>query len=253
VTEKPLSEMTAVVTGAARGIGLAIATRLAADGARVVVADTNCELLDVAAAELGAVSCVADLSTETGARALINASGPADILVNNAGGGVIRPFLEHTNETLHATINRNLWTTIWCCRTFLPAMIERGRGRIINISADSVHTGTYSHAGYNAAKGGVNGLTTGLAFEFGRHGITVNAVSPGGVMTPELERLLEADEATMAQYKMAVNPAVIMESIPIRRFTEMNEVAALVAFLAGSQASAINGQIYSINGGQWML
>ncbi|RJG20975.1 SDR family NAD(P)-dependent oxidoreductase [Massilia cavernae] len=253
----------AVVTGSAGGIGLAIAERLASEGAHIVVTDVNGAGLETVAANLkdkGAAAVttfVTDLSTEEGAKALLAhtlaAHGKVDILVNNAGGGVILPFLEHTPDTLRKTIDRNLWTTLWCCRVFLPAMIERKFGRIVNISADSVHTGTYSHAGYNAAKGGVNGLTTGLAFEFGKQGITVNAVSPGGVMTPDLRKLIDGDAATAAKVKLNVDPRVVMETIPTRRFAEMHEVAALAAFLASDDAAAINGQVYSINGGQWML
>lgn len=254
---------TVVVTGAAGGIGLAIAERYASEGAQVVVADVNGDKLDAVCARLhelgaaGALGVAGDLSLEEGAQALLAralaAFGKVDILVNNAGGGVIRPFLEHTPETLRQTIDRNLWTTLWCCRVFLPAMIERKFGRIVNVSADSVHTGTYSHAGYNAAKGGVNGLTTGLAFEFGKHGITVNTVSPGGVMTPDLRALMEGDAATASRVKLKVDPRVVMETIPTGRFAEMAEVAGLVAFLSSDDAAAINGQTYSINGGQWMM
>ncbi|WP_114951599.1 SDR family NAD(P)-dependent oxidoreductase [Sphingosinicella terrae] len=258
-----LEERVAVVTGSAGGIGLAIAERLAAEGASIVLSDVNGEGLDALCGQLkgkgapDAIGVTGDLSREEGASALLEATlgrfGKVDILVNNAGGGIIRPFLDHTPETLRATIDRNLWTTLWCCRAFLPPMLERKRGRIINISADSVHTGTFSHAGYNAAKGGVNGLTTGLAFEFGKHGITVNAVSPGGVMTPDLRKLMEADPETEKKYALKVHPRVVLETIPTRRFAEMHEVAALVAFLATDDAGAINGQVYSVNGGQWML
>jgi 2,3-dihydroxy-2,3-dihydro-p-cumate dehydrogenase len=258
-----LGELIAVVTGSGGQIGTAIAERLASEGASVVLSDVNagkmaetCEALKRLGAP-DAIFVVADLSQEEGAQALHNATvakfGRADILVNNAGGGIIRPFLEHTAETLRATIDRNLWTTIWCTRAFLPGMIEQKSGRVINIGADSVHTGTYSHAGYNAAKGGVHALQTGLAFEFGRHGVRFNTVSPGGVATPDLKLLLEDDPAKRAQYTMAVNPRAVMETIPNRRFAEMHEVAALVAFLASKDADAINGQVYSINGGQWML
>lgn len=254
----------AVVTGAARGIGKAIAHRLAQEGAALTISDINGEgLAEVCAAFEAAGSPkatfhAADLSKEEGAQALHNAAvaahGRCDILVNNAGGGVIRPFLEHTPETLRQTIDRNLWTTIWCTRAFLPAMIERKYGRIINMGADSVHTGTYSHAGYNAAKGGVHAMVTGLAFEFAKDGVTFNAISPGGVLTEDLQAMMSDDPVVLAKYKMTVHPReVAKREIPSQRFTEMHEVAAYAAFLASDDAAAVNGQIHSVNGAQWML
>lgn len=259
-----LSGKTAVVTGSARGIGKAIAMRLAQEGAALVISDVNGEGLPALCADLEAagspstVSHAADLSQEEGAQGLLSitlaAHGRCDILVNNAGGGIIRPFLEHTAETLRQTIDRNLWTTIWCTRAFLPHMIERKSGRVINMGADSVHTGTYSHAGYNAAKGGVHAMVTGLAFEFAKHGVTFNAVSPGGVLTEDLQAMMSDDPAVLAKYKMSIHPRdVAKREIPAQRFTEMAEVAAYVAFLASDEAGAVNGQIHSINGAQWMM
>lgn len=254
----------AVVTGSARGIGKAIAMRLAREGAALTISDINGDGLAALCAELEAAGSpkaahhAADLSKEAGAAGLHAAAlaehGRCDILVNNAGGGVIRPFLEHTAETLHQTIDRNLWTTIWCTRAFLPGMLERQKGRVINIGADSVHTGTYSHAGYNAAKGGVHALVTGLAFEFAKHGVTFNAVSPGGVLTEDLQEMMSDNPEVLAKYKMSVHPReVARREIPAQRFTEMAEVAAYVAFLASDDAGAVNGQIHSINGAQWMM
>ncbi|HSS24103.1 MAG TPA: SDR family NAD(P)-dependent oxidoreductase, partial [Mycobacterium sp.] len=96
----------------------------------------------------------------------IETLGHVDVLVNNAGGGVIRPTFEHTEESLRATVDNNLWTTIYCVRATLPHMAARGHGRIINIGADSVRTGLMDHAMYNAAKGGVHAMVAGLAREF---------------------------------------------------------------------------------------
>ncbi|MES2303423.1 MAG: SDR family NAD(P)-dependent oxidoreductase, partial [Pseudomonadota bacterium] len=196
----PLGGQIAIVTGGGRGIGLAIARRLMADGANVVVADLSPDLAEAACAELGTdrtMPFAGDLSREEGARALIEAAmarfGRIDILVNNAGGGILRPFLDHTPDTLRTTIDRNLWTAIWCCWLALPHMKAAGYGRIVMVGADSVRNGLFDHAAYNAAKGGVHGMTTGLAREFAQDGITVNTVAPCAVQTQQLENVRQSN------------------------------------------------------------
>jgi len=261
VTKKLISQV-AILTGAARGLGVALVERFAADGASLLLADVNGEGLPQVAADArdaGAPDVAwieQDLSREEGAAATVKMAldrwGRVDILINNAGGGLIRPFLEHTPDTLRETINRNLWTTIWCTRAVLPHMIEQKYGRVVNISADSVHTGLYSHAGYNAAKGGVNGLTTGLAFEFAKYNITVNCVSPGGIMTPEIRQMLDPNSEVYKKHRI-VDVRTVIAQIPIGRLVDMHEVAALAAFLTYQESRAITGQIYSVNGGQWMM
>ena len=131
-------------------------------------------------------------------------------------------------------------------------MIERKYGRIVNISADSVHTGVYSHAGYNAAKGGVNGLTTGLAFEFAKHNITVNSVSPGRYRDAGSPRDARSGQRSL-QKAPIVDVRKVLDMIPIGRFVEMHEVAASTAFLTYEETRGITGQVYSVNGGQWMM
>lgn len=252
--EKGLDGQIAVVTGAAHGIGLAISRQLAAQGARVVMADILEEAVSASAkvvqTETGSetLTWVGDLSREDGVLALQHATlerfGKATILVNNAGGGVIRPFLEHTPETLRATIDRNLWTALWCCRVFLPDMISLGYGRIINIGADSVRNGLWQHAAYNAAKGGMHGLTTGLAREFAKQGITVNTVAPCAVRTSALERVQEVNPAFADQ---------VLEVIPMGRPAEVDEVASMAVYLAGKSAAFVTGQVISVNGGSTML
>jgi len=254
---------TAVVTGTARGLGVVIAQQFGRDGANVVLVDRDTEKLPAVAEKVraaGAADVVytgQDLSLETGAQAAIDFAlerfGQVDILVNNAGGGIIRPFLEHTPETLHETMARNLWTTLWCLRAVLPHMVKRSSGRIVNISADSVHTGVWSHAAYNAAKGGVNGLTTGLAFEFASKGITVNSVSPGGIATEELLAMFDPNSEVHGKHKLNVTMEEAVSRIPIGRLAALEEVAALVAFLTYAESRGITGQVWSVNGGQWML
>jgi 2,3-dihydroxy-2,3-dihydro-p-cumate dehydrogenase len=251
---RALEGRTAIVTGAAKGIGLVIAEHLAGLGARLVLADLDADALAGAAAALDtahggkAVTIAGDLALESTARAVVEACvasfGALDILVNNAGGGVIRPFLAHTPETLRATIDRNLWTTLWCCWLALPVMKVHHYGRIINLGADSVRNGLWDHAAYNAAKGGVHALTTGLAREFANDGITVNTVAPCAVNTPQMQAITATNPALAAKF---------VSVIPIGRPAEMQEVASMVGYLAGEEAAFITGQVISVNGGSTML
>lgn len=244
----------AVVTGASRGIGYAIADRLARDGASLVLADLDAVALEAAAAELakahgGRPVCEAgDLSEEPVAGRLIARAlaehGAVDILVNNAGGGIIRPFLEHTPDSLRTTVDRNLWTAVWCCWHALPSMKQRGYGRIVNVGADSVRNGLYDHAGYNAAKGGMHGMTTGLAREFARDGITVNTVAPCATNTPQMQEITQKAPDLAAKF---------VSVIPMGRPAELAEVASMVRYLASEEASFVTGQVISVNGGSTML
>jgi 2,3-dihydroxy-2,3-dihydro-p-cumate dehydrogenase len=241
-----------VVTGGATGIGLGITRRLLADGARVLVSALAKEQLE-SIAELEVPGFVGDLSRAGMADELlataIDEFGGVDVLVNNAGGGVIRPTLEHTEETLRATIDNNLWTTIRCTLAVLPHMAGRGGGRIVNIGAESVRNGLTDHAIYNAAKGGVHAMTTGLAREFAHAGITVNTVAPSYVRTPELAAAAAAD-ALPARLRVVLDDALRL--IPMGRAGTVEDVAGLVAFLAGPDAAFITGQTFSVNGGSSM-
>jgi 2,3-dihydroxy-2,3-dihydro-p-cumate dehydrogenase len=245
----------AIVTGAAQGIGLAVAHRLAAEGADLVLADLDEQGLKAAAAGLadrtGRTPAVAagDLSTPGGAdhvvRTALSAYDRIDILVNNAGGGVILPTLDHTEETLRATIDRNLWTALYCSLAVLPVMVKASYGRIVSLGAESVRNGLVNHAVYNAAKGGVHALASGLAREFAPNGITVNAVAPSIVTTDQVT-------AGLADPKRRPLVERMIATVPMGRPATLEEVASAVAYLASEEAGFITGQIVSVNGGSSM-
>jgi 2,3-dihydroxy-2,3-dihydro-p-cumate dehydrogenase len=252
----------AVVTGSASGLGLGIAQFLSERGVRVCLADIAADRLEVVRATISdtdqgpPIFLAADLAIRAGAEEVIGTAieefGGLDILVNNAGGGVIRPTLAHTEATLRETMDRNLWTTLYCTLAALPHMVSRGYGRVVNLGAESVRNGLWQHAVYSAAKGGVHGFTAGLAREFAPHKITFNVVAPAMVITPEhraaMARMpaadLEAHETFLEQ---------IRQTIPLGRGGEVREVAATAAFLASDDAGYITGQVISVNGGSSML
>jgi 2,3-dihydroxy-2,3-dihydro-p-cumate dehydrogenase len=248
----PLSGRAAIVTGGATGIGLGITRRLLADGARVLVSALTKEQLEVA--ELAGVPGFAgDLSVPGVAddmlAAAVDAFGVVDVLVNNAGGGVIRPTLEHDEASLQATVTNNLWTTIRATMTLLGHMVAHGGGRIVNIGAESVRNGLTDHAVYNAAKGGVHGFAVGLAREFAPHGITVNTVAPSYVRTPELAALIDAGRVP-DRLQVVLDDAERL--IPLGRPGSIEDIAGMVAYLAGPDAAFITGQTLSVNGGSSM-
>jgi len=254
----PLDGRTAIVTGGATGIGFAISRRLLSDGAAVLIAARTEEELKPALDRLRGTGAeprgfVGDLVAAGTAQDMleiaVEAFGGVDILVNNAGGGVIRPTLEHTEETLRATIDNNLWTTLRATLALLRHMAGRGGGRIVNIGAESVRNGLTSHAIYNAAKGGVHALATGLAREFAHAGITVNTVAPSYTLTPELKELIDAGKLP-EHLRPVVEDAVAL--IPMGRPAEVDEVAAAVAYLVGLDAGFVTGQVISVNGGSSM-
>jgi 2,3-dihydroxy-2,3-dihydro-p-cumate dehydrogenase len=239
-----------IITGAAGGIGQALSERFAREGASLVLADLNDEGVGKLAVALEhdyaipVVTSVGDLSTPDGAKQAVEVAtstfGRLDVLVNNAGGGVIRPTLMHTEETLQATIDRNLWSALRCTLAALPVMLAAGYGRMVFIGADSVRNGLEDHAIYNAAKGGVHALVGGLSREFGMKGVTFNVVAPPAVRSPEFERYMREQPELTNRF---------VSQIPMGRPAELSEVAAAVEFLAGSEAGFINGQVLGVNGG----
>lgn len=247
----------ACVTGAARGIGAAIARRLAAEGAAVAVVDMDLGAARATASALAAstgakvVAVGGDLSDKAAADSAmadaLASLGRLDILVNNAGGGVIRPTLDHDEHSVRTTIDRNLMTMLWCTLGVIPTMLDAGYGRVINIGAESVRNGLFDHAVYNAAKGGVHAICSALAREFSASGITFNAVAPSIVTTESVEAMLrEQPERAGASWRDAVS------LIPLGRPASLDEVASAVVYLASDEAAFITGQVLSVNGGSSM-
>ena len=243
-----------IVTGAAGGIGLELTRSFLAGGSSVVMSDVNETALETSVNELrgqGAREVSAlpgDLSQPGVADAVVahcvETFGRVDILVANAGGGVVARTLDHTESTLQATIDRNLWTAIRSALAVLGPMRSAGYGRVVLMGADSVRNGLEGHAIYNAAKGGVVAMARGLAREFATDGITFNVVSPCATRTPELDRYLRDDPELAASF---------LRVIPAGRPAELSEVASAVIYLASEEAGFITGQVLSVNGGSTMV
>jgi len=243
----------ALVTGAGGAIGAAIAGRLGREGARLALADLDGATVEATARALRddhgveVVTVAGDLGEAAVADALIAAArerfGRIDVLVNNAGGGVILPTEEQTEDTLHATLDRNIWTVLRTTLATLPVMRAAGYGRIVMIGADSVRNGLDRHAVYNAAKGGVHAFAAGLAREYARAGITVNTVAPCATATPELAAIVARSPEVGEAFTRV---------IPMGRPAALEEVASAVAYLASEEASFVTGQVLGVNGGSTM-
>jgi NAD(P)-dependent dehydrogenase (short-subunit alcohol dehydrogenase family) len=241
-----LSGKVAVVTGAAQGIGLAIARRLSADGAKVVMIDANADALATSAAELpgeAGSALVADLAEPSevlgAVDAVLSAHGRADILVNNAGRRGIHDFTDYPLEDWSATLAVNLTAPFLLARGFIPPMAAAGGGRIVNIASVAADLAFSRRSAYNASKSGLVGLTRSIALECAKEGIRCNAVSPGIIETP-----LNAD-----YLRNEVEGVKIREGTPTGAWGQVEDIAGAVAFLCGPDAEFINGQIIRVDGG----
>jgi dihydroxycyclohexadiene carboxylate dehydrogenase len=247
----------AVVTGAAQGIGRAVALGIAREGGDVVLVDRSeivNEVRDEARSHsVRTLALLADVEKNAECKRVMKlaheAFGRIDILINNVGGTIwAKPFEHYQTREIIKEINRSLYPTLWCCHSVLPYMIGQGGGAIVNVS--SVATRGLNRAPYAAAKGGVNALTTCLAFENAERNIRVNAVSPGGtdVGPRRIPRNTKPQtEREKAWYQTIVDQT--LDSAFIKRFSTPDEQAAAILFLASDDASYITGVTLPVAGG----
>ena len=242
----------AVVTGAAQGIGRAVAVRMAAEGGIVTLVDRS-ELVHGAVEEIVAAgghaeAVTADLERYSECVRVMATPARIDILVNNVGGTIwAKPYGAYEEAEIEAEIRRSLFPTLWCCRAVLPHMAGTG-GVIVNVS--SVATTGVNRVPYSAAKGGVNALTASLAFEYAPHGIRVCAVAPGGTDAPPRKiprNEAEPTEQERAWYREVVDQTV--RSSLMHRYGTVDEQAAAILFFASDEASYITGTTLPVAGG----
>jgi 2-dehydro-3-deoxy-L-rhamnonate dehydrogenase (NAD+) len=243
-----LTDRIAIVTGAAQGIGEAIALRLARAGANIAIVDLNLEQAEKAAAhvrETGrkalAVRCDVSNSHDVIAMrdAVLKEFGRIDILVNNAGiTGKNVPMIEMEEAEWDRVTAIDLKSVYLCCRAVLPHMIERGYGKIVNVASVAGKEGNPGLVAYSTAKAGVIGLTKALAKEVVTKGIFVNAISPAVIRTPILDTLTEQQISYMTS------------KIPMGRVGRPEEVAAVIHFLVSEDSSFVTGQCYDVSGGR---
>ena len=243
-----LTGQTAIVTGAAQGIGEGIAKRLAQAGARVAVADRNTAAAEASAGRLDSIGAQAfsvnvDVTSPSSIEAMVEQvltkTGRIDILVNNAGiAGKAAPVWDQTDDDWQSAIDINLTGVFQCCRAVIGHMRDRDYGRIVNIASVAGKDGNPNMSAYSASKAGVIALTKSLGKEVAENNICVNSVTPAVIRTPILEQLTPEQVDYMTS------------RIPRRRTGKIEEVAAVVHFLASPDCSFVTGQTYDVSGGR---
>lgn len=246
-----------MVTGAAQGIGLAVARRIAAEGGDLVLVDRAPLIHEVAEGirshGVRALSVTADLEAYEGAISAVTAAmaeyGRIDVLINNVGGTIwAKPFEHYGPEEIQKEIQRSLFPTLWMCRAVFAEMVKAVSGTIVNVS--SVATRGVNRAPYAAAKGGVSAITSALAMEGAGHGIRVVATAPGGTEAPErtVKRGPSPEgEQETAWYQQIVDQTI--DSSLMKRYGTLDEQAGPIAFLASDEASYITGSTLPVAGG----
>ena len=265
-TPQRFKDQVVIVTGAAQGIGFAVAQRIAREDGTVVLVD-RADLVHDKAKELAGTgagevcSTTADLETFAGAQSAVDfaleKAGRVDVLINNVGGTIwAKPYEHYTPEEIEKEINRSLFPTLWMCRAVLPALIGNSskedsrseQGVIVNVS--STATGGINRVPYAAAKGGVNAIVSALAHEAAHHNVRVVAAAPGGTLAPvrAVQRgPLPDDEQEKAWYQQIVDQTV--DSSLMKRYGTLDEQTAPICFLASKEASYITGSVLPVSGG----
>lgn len=244
-----LEDKIAIVTGAGRGIGRAIAEKLAVEGATVAVTDLDESSAQETAALIDGdgVGLQVDVTDRPGVEAMVRAVherfGRIDVLVNNAGWDKAAPFIESDPADWDRAIQINLYGVLHTCRAVLPIMAAQGFGAVVNIGSDAGRVGSSGEAVYSAAKGGVIAFTKSAARELARNQVRLNCICPGPTDTPLF--------ASMGGDNPKLREALI-KAIPFRRLAQPADLAHAVAFYASDEASFITGQTVSVSGGLTM-
>ena len=249
----------AVITGASKGIGRALALRFGQEGASVVCAARSTDLVKETTAEVTkaggrAVAFVGDASIEADVQRMVasgvNAFGKIDTLINNAGdGGPTKPVQEYTMEDWRYTIDSCLTSSYLCMRFIVPEMIKAGGGAIVNISSMAGRRGLPYRIGYCSSKAGQVGMTYGMALELAPHNIRVNCVAPGAVEGDRIDRVIAGQAQVRGIPVEAMRKAMIDRS-PLKRMVTADDIVDATVFFASDASRSISGQVLAVNAGE---
>ena len=249
----------AIITGASKGIGRALALRFGREGARVICAARSADLVKETTAEVNkagnrAIAFTGDLSREDDVRRLVAAGleafGKIDALVNNAGdGGPTKPVQDYTVEDWRYTIDSCLTSSYLCIRFVVPEMIKAGGGAIVNISSGAGRRGLPYRIGYCSAKAGQVGMTYGMALELAPHNIRVNCVAPGAVEGDRIDRVI-AGQAEVRGIPVEAMRKAMIERSPLKRMVTADDIVDATVFFTSEMARSISGQVLAVNAGE---